>query len=153
MKKILKIKNHNDIIYEFKYNIEKKNFLRECLAFFLNYFQKENPIKSLDYYLYRDKLLSEGFSFNKFITFLNKYYLIKKKSIPEIYNFIDNTTILELINASCKLNYNKIILKYRDSIDKIKILIDEFSSIKYYQKPNFYNKIYKYYLNKKTKLC
>ena len=131
-----------DIINEFKYNISKKNIVREGL---FNIIHNLNSKNSCNQYLI-EKILSEGYSYRKIYHIFNKYdfkmYNFEGDNFLKIYNIIDSSNILEVINDKCKITEDKI---DKMSSTELSNLFQEFNNIHNFTKPTFYSFLVKKY--------
>ena len=135
-KNILKIvnlsKNKQEIIHEFKYNLGKKNSLKDCIIDVIHNPNEKNNI-------FREKLLSEGYSIIKIKEVIRNYDFDNLNFI-EIYRNINNCNILNDINENCKIDEDDI---SKLSLVQIHSLIKEFKNIKILKKPCILNKLLK----------
>ena len=119
--------NDTELFSEFNYNISKKNFIREGLV---NIYLSATNI-------YTYKLLSEGFSILMIKDILKKYK--PGYNLLNIYSTIDNNNLVDIIEKKCKISIEYI--NNINSLDNLKILKNEFKTVKFFKKPLIYKDI------------
>ena len=132
MDKMFKIISYSkkdlETINEFKYNVRKKNSLRDSIAFVIQNFKSENSNREN---LFTENLLSDSFSINRIEKIINNYNF-NDCNLLEIYKKIDSCQILDEINNTCKITEE--VVNNIFSLDEIQSLIKELNSTKILKK-------------------
>ena len=124
-----------ETINEFKYNIRKKNSLRDSIAFVIHNLKSDNCNKNN---LFTENLLSDNFSINRIEDIISKYDF-DNCNLLETYKKIDSCQILEDIDKSCKITEEEV--NNINSLLEIQSLIKEFKSVNILKKPDILIKL------------
>ena len=125
-----------ETINEFKYNVRKKNSLRDSIAFVIHNLKSDDCNNKNN--LFTENLLSDSFSIYRIQNIVNKYDF-DNYNLLDIYKKIDSCQILEEIDQNCKITEE--VVNNINSLVEIQSLIKEFKSVNILKKPDILIKL------------